>query len=261
MTTHSPVALRELSGNQLFVLRETGDKHEVFSVGTEDDVQSTIRLFPDAFLATSVIVCEGASEVGLIRGIDQHRTAQGEVSISARGVALVDCGGGEPDKPFKRASIFRRLGYRAAVLRDDDMKPSDGIESTFIDLDGSVFSWREGRALEDELFMSLTDGAVGEMLHLAAEIHGDTFIDDHIKSVSANAQDFDSTDSEILLGELSLETRAILGKASRTRKSGWFKSVSWMEKVAGEIVAPNLAVADAGFREIVGRIFDWAVRA
>jgi putative ATP-dependent endonuclease of the OLD family len=92
MTTHSPVAIRELSGNQLFVLRETDGKHEVMNAGTDDDVQSTIRVYPDAFLATSVIICEGASEVGLIRGLDQHRTAQGNASISAGGVALVDCG-------------------------------------------------------------------------------------------------------------------------------------------------------------------------
>jgi putative ATP-dependent endonuclease of OLD family len=57
MTTHSPVALRELSGNQLFVLRDTGEQHEVRNVGADDDVQSTIRVYPDAFLATSVIVC------------------------------------------------------------------------------------------------------------------------------------------------------------------------------------------------------------
>jgi putative ATP-dependent endonuclease of the OLD family len=49
MTTHSPVVLRELSGHQLFVVRAATDKHEVRSVGTADDIQGTIRLFPDAF--------------------------------------------------------------------------------------------------------------------------------------------------------------------------------------------------------------------
>ena len=43
MTTHSPVALRELSGSQLFVTRTSADRHSVSIVGTENDVQSTIR--------------------------------------------------------------------------------------------------------------------------------------------------------------------------------------------------------------------------
>ncbi|MCV4753977.1 ATP-dependent endonuclease, partial [Escherichia coli] len=75
MTTHCPVALRELSGSQLFVLRRLPEDHEVLNIGTSDGVQSTIRLYPDAFLAPSVTICEGASEVGLIRGLDQYRTA------------------------------------------------------------------------------------------------------------------------------------------------------------------------------------------
>lgn len=61
MTTHSPVALRELAGSQLFVTRPASEKHDVLIVGTSNDIQSTIRLYPDAFLASSVVVCEGAS--------------------------------------------------------------------------------------------------------------------------------------------------------------------------------------------------------
>ena len=83
MTTHSPVVLRELSGNQLFVVRRQDESHNVQKVGADDDIQSTIRLYPDAFLAPSVLVGEGASEVGFVRGIDLHRVEAGETSITA----------------------------------------------------------------------------------------------------------------------------------------------------------------------------------
>ena len=56
MTTHSPAALRELSGSQLFVTRGSAEKHDVQVIGTTDGIQSTIRLYPDAFLAPNVIV-------------------------------------------------------------------------------------------------------------------------------------------------------------------------------------------------------------
>ena len=168
MTTHSPVALRELSGEQLFVARGLEDRHEVRLVGTENNIQGTIRLYPDAFLAQSVVVCEGASEVGLMRGLDQHRAKNDKLSISARGVGLVD-GTGTP--LFNRAIALQTLGYRVAVLRDDDAHPTPELEKAFEDGGGRVIAWRAGRALEDELFCSLSDEAIGRS-SLCSEIKG-----------------------------------------------------------------------------------------
>jgi len=261
MTTHSPVALRELSGDQLFVTRESGDAHGVRAVGRADGIQSTIRLYPDAFLAPNVIVCEGASEVGLVRGLDQHRTGEAHSAIAALGTALVDCGGGDADRPFARAAAFHALGYRTVVIRDDDKKPDPSVEDAFIRDGGVVIAWRDGRALEDELFLSLTDGAIRKLLDRAIELHGETLISDHVKSASGNATDLKSIRTESLIDGLSPKSRAVLGKAARTKKAGWFKSVTWMEDVARDIVGPDLSSADTGFRELTERIFAWAADA
>src|SRR5258708_20909498 len=56
------------------VVRRGAESHQVINVGTADGIQSTIRMYPDAFLAPSVLVCEGASEVGLLRGLDRKST-------------------------------------------------------------------------------------------------------------------------------------------------------------------------------------------
>lgn len=258
MTTHSPVALRELSGNQLFVTRAAPEKHIVRIVGADDDIQSAIRLYPDAFLAPNVVICEGASEVGLLRGIDQHRTGAGHDSITARGLALVDCGGGEADRPFKRAKAFHALGYRAAVVRDDDKAPTPAVEAEFIRVGGTVVAWRAGRALEDELFLSLTDDGAEKLLERAIQLHGEELIDDHIKSASQNAKDLNAIRAEALIAGIMADSRAVLGKAARTKKAGWFKSVTWMEDAARDIVGPDLAGADRGFRDLVERVFAWA---
>jgi hypothetical protein len=252
MTTHSPVALRELDGSQLFVTRSMTDNHKVMMVGTTNDIQSTIRLYPDAFLASSVIVCEGASEVGLVRGLDQYRTANGHNAINAQGTALADCGGGGADKPFERAAAFHALGYRVAVVRDDDLKPTAQVAEAFIASGGKVVAWRNGRTLEDELFFSLTDDAANKMIGRAIELHGEEHINDNIKSAFQNAKNL----STIQIG--TQEDRLTLGKAARTKKAGWFKSVTWMEDVARDIVGPDLANADAGFRTLVDDIFAWS---
>lgn len=261
MTTHSPVALRELSGQQLVILREGGGRHSAVPVGSEDDVQRAIRLYPDAFLAASVIVCEGASEVGFVRGLDQARAALGQPSVAARGVALVDCGGGGPDSAYARASAFQRLGYRVAVLRDADVAPTEGVEAAFVAAGGTPFAWRPGTTLEDELFGSLTDNGVEALLAFAIDLHGEELIDAHLRSATENAIELEALRVQLLLDNLPASHRAALGKDSRTRKAGWFKSVSWMEEAAREIVAPDLAGCDAEFRGIVERVFGWACDA
>ena len=260
MTTHSPVALRELSGSQLFVTRASADKHSVIIVGTENDVQSTIRKYPEAFLARSIIVCEGASEVGFIRGIDQYRTENGKDAITAHGAALVDCGGGHADGFYSRATAFLSLGYRASVFRDDDKRPTPEVESDFVSNGGKHFVWRSQRALEDELFLSLSDAGVYDLLGRAIDLHGEELIDNHIKSASQNDMDLSAVHAERFQG-ISQHSRAILGEASRTRRAGWFKSVTWMEDAARDIVGPDLDDSEDGFRELVERIFAWASNA
>ena len=261
MTTHSPVVLRELSGNQLWVIRAGATSHTAMLVGTANDIQSTIRLFPDAFLAPSVIINEGATEVGLIRGVDQFRTANGNTPITACGVALIDCGGGEPERPFKRAAVFQRLGYRVCVVRDDDQQPDAAFEQAFVTSGGKVVTWRYGRALEEELFLALTSDAGVKLLARAVELHGEQLIDDHIKSASESAKNLQQIQTESLMADLPAESRAILAKAAKAKRAGWFKSVSWMEDAARDIVGPELANGDPGFRTLVEEIFTWADNA
>ena len=254
MTTHSPVALRELSGTQLFVVRPMGKNHDVRIVGGDDDIQSTIRLYPEAFLAPSVIVGEGASEVGLVRGLDHFRVTQGKVSIGALGVALVD--GAGADKLYKRVGAFTALGYRTAVLRDDDTNLPPNLEKAFQNADGKVVAWRNGRTLEDELFLSLTKEGVTKLIERAIELHGEALINDHIKSVSAGKLDIAGCRKG-----LNKEIRVVLGKASRTKKAGWFKSVTWMEAAAYDIVGPDLQNADQEFCSLIEDLFAWTNNA
>jgi len=262
VTTHSPIALRELSGVQLHVFRREGENHVALNVGDENDIQSTLRLYPEAFLASSVLVCEGASEVGFVRGFDQHQAAKGsEVSFTACGAALVDCGGGEADKPFKRGLVFLKLGYRVAVLRDSDLTPTAAVEEEFRNAGGHVISWREGRTLEEELFASLPAASVGALLGLAVDIHGEAYVDSNIRSASDGGLTLTDAKAAVTDGIMPPKTRQTIGKASRSKRAGWFKSVSWMEEAAQRVIAPVSDAADPGFKVIVDDLFGWLRRA
>lgn len=250
LTTHSPVAVRELSAAQLTVLRRGKEGHLATVVGAQADIQGTVRLFPEAFLSSSVLVCEGASEVGLMRGIDQFRSANGKVPMQASGVALVDAKG--CDNLYRRANAFQSLGYRVNVLRDDDKQPNKLIEGLFAKFVGGIFKWRDGRALEDELFTVLPDAAVSALLEYAVTLHGEDLVAAHITSASGGKIAL-ATCREVV----KPETRTCLAKACATKGNPWFKNVTTMEYCGREIIGPALAKCDKDFRAIVDGIFAW----
>ncbi len=142
LTSHSPVAVRELAVEQISIVRPVNDNHEIRWVGDHPDLQGTVRLYPEAFLARSVLVCEGASEVGFMRGIDQHISDKGGKSLYAAGTSLVSANGYTNIMP--RAEAFQSMGYRTATFRDDDYQPSASSELSFESKGGKVFKWREG---------------------------------------------------------------------------------------------------------------------
>ncbi len=257
MTTHSPVAIRELSGRQVFVVRTAPDGHQVHEVGAADDVQSTIRADPEAFLAKSIIVCEGASEVGFARGMDQYWVSLGQPSFFAAGGAYVNVGGGDPDKCYARGTALLGLGYRVMVLVDADKVPKPESIATFQAAGGEDITWRMGRALEDELFLSLDDGSIHALLQRAVELAEEELVNAHIQTQSNGGMTLDSVFNDGLIDGYSVEVRKLLGLASRKGKNGWYKSVTKFEGVAKDIVGPSLATADREFAVLVEKLFRW----
>lgn len=253
MTSHSPVAIRELSGDQVFIVR-ANKLHHVNKAGNSEEIQSTLRAVPEAFLAKSIIVCEGASEVGFVRGLDQYWVSQGSKSFFALGGAYVDAKGGSPDRSFKRAIALKKLGYRVLVLVDGD-KPLNA--ELVMEFNGPFINWQAPRALEDELFLSLNDTAIDTLVTKAITELDRELVNDHISSKSNGQKNLNDVESESLLADISNDTKVLLGKASRTKNNSWYKSVTTFQEVAKEIVGPNLGTANQDFQEIIDRLKSW----
>ncbi|MBL8388614.1 MAG: ATP-binding protein [Hydrogenophaga sp.] len=257
MTSHSPVALRELTADQIFIVRSRRGRHGVQRVGSVDGIQGMLRKDAEAFLANSVLVCEGASEVGFGRGLDQFWVGEGDSSFFALGGAYVDTGGSEPDRCFERGRALLELGYRVLVLADSDKPPTPAVVKAFHDAGGESVVWRPGRALEDELFQSLPDDAIDRLLTKATENLGRDLVNEHIKSKSGGKVDLNAVELERILDGFSAETKTLLGIASKTKGNGWFKSVTAFQEVAKDVVGPHLAAADPDFQELINKLRSW----
>ncbi|WP_299902841.1 ATP-binding protein [uncultured Ruegeria sp.] len=257
VTTHSPTVLRELSGNQLYVLRKTEDQsHQAMQVGIEDSAQGTIRSHPEAFLSRKVIVCEGASEVGFLRGLDACFSLNPSYQpLAARGVSLAD--GGGVTKLVGRGRALVDVDYSVAIFRDDDKQPDAEAEGAFESAGGTVFKWQPDQAIEDAIFLGVSDAAVQNLVSYAIELNDRASVDQWIKSASANALDLASFENAALLGGIGPDIRAIIARASKQKKDPWFKNVSAMEHVGRHIVGPDWQNTQPWFQKVLTDVFSW----
>ena len=262
MTTHSPVALRELTGDQLFVVRQRAGVHAATIAGIDDNIQGTLRKAPEAFLSKSVIVCEGASEVGFARGLDQCWTGYGATSFLANGGSYVDAGGGTPDQCYTRAEAFLRLGYRVLVFVDAD-KPvtTAGLVDRYVAAGGQHITWRDGLALEDELFQQCSNDTVHALLNKADETVGRELMASHVMSKSNGQVTLAGIEAERLNGGYTAASRVLLGLAARNNKNGWFKSLTAFQEVGRDIVGPTLRASAPNFVETIDRLYGWTSAA
>lgn len=256
-TTHSPIVLRELDHSQLFVVRLWGEQHHPYPV--LESAQGTIRAFPESFLAPSVLVCEGATEIGFMRGFEQHFVAHGHQSIFAAGTALVDCGGGTPDRAYDRALEFAKLGYRTAVFRDDDIQPTPPKQAELGAQNGSTFTWNEGQSIEKALITGASEAIIYQMIDYAIAEHGAELITAHIQTASQNSETLEGLRAILNSPEHALTNgqRVIIATAAGLGK-GWFKTVRYMEHVARNIIAPNFGTLTPELQQQINGPLLWA---
>lgn len=248
MTTHSPIVLRELKADQLCIVRAKivpaappppGEqiRHKSFVLntvysmsGTQVEEQKLLRTNAEAFLAPSVIVCEGKTEIGLIRGLDFQYTKSGHRSLIAHGCFWAD-GNGDPSL-FDRARIFASLGYRVAVFMDSDVITAP-VNVTAMHASGvTLFRWPHNHSTESAIFESAPAHTIKALLAIACEWKSSDAIDHQIKKASNDVYNL-----ELCRDLFHDQMRSCLAIAAG--KGSWFKDIEPAERVMLEVIAPN----------------------
>lgn len=226
-TTHSPIVLRELNFEELNVvhnregfisIRNISDK-SLFS----SKVQGIVRSHADAFLCPKVIVCEGATEVGFVRGMDDYYVSEGNESFSYYGVSYLDASGCSNVKP--KAEVMDSLGYQVAAFVDSDAQDKFGYKDKeqLEERNVVVVMWEGEVAIEERLFFDLPWSIVVELLNWAKEELGLSVVDNVLSKFGEKIPD------NINEWQDNRDYRIAIGKAAKS--SGWFKNITFGEKL------------------------------
>lgn len=243
MTTHSPTAVKTLNADDLVVVRSDGaGRTDCRDVPDDlDNVQGTFRSAPDALLGRRVLVGEGATEVGFLRGLIRHwdaeRIADGRPPAASLGTVLVN--GQGSTQPSQRAQNFQRLGYPTCMLVDNDDRKIDGSVAAAELAGVEVHRWQVGHALEDEVISTLSLEGLQALVDLALEIKGEQSIQSSVGAKLGNNK-LSGTDASAWQSQASVDEstlRSAIANAATAREKEWFKREDRGEELAAVVIA------------------------
>lgn len=256
LTTHSPTVLRELTVKELHIVHSKGGVIQIISAAREGleeyEVQGKIRSSTEAFLAKKVVVCEGATEVGFLRGFDDYQVENKKDPFSFHGVALVNAGSGSKVKGLAKA--FKSLCYDVSVLADadadDQFSAADVTE--LVKLGVPVCVWSDKLSLEERALQDLPWASVLVSVKLAQDELGFPAYD------LVRSKFLEELDKDVGTWKESPTLRTAIGVAAK--KAGWFKDTTrgglWFKAICpayqdAAFVKKNLALE-------LGKLWAWA---
>uniref|UniRef100_UPI00315868B3 ATP-dependent nuclease n=1 Tax=Variovorax sp. S12S4 TaxID=3029170 RepID=UPI00315868B3 len=240
LTTHSPVVLRELTVGELYIVHSKDGSVQIISAASdslkEHEVQGKIRSSTEAFLAKKVLVCEGATEVGFLRGFDDYQLGKGKDPFSYHGLSLLNAASGNKVRALAKA--FKSLCYEVAVLADadadDQFSPADVAELVALGIPVTV--WDGKLSLEERAFQDLPWASVIDSVELAQDVLSFPAYDQVRSRFMADL------DQDIGKWVESAKLRADIGLAAK--KAGWFKDTTrgdqWFKTLTPAFADPML---------------------
>ena len=259
LTTHSPTVLRELTFKELHIVHNKAGVVQIIAASDkcfeEHEVQGKIRSSAEAFLSKKVVVCEGATEVGFLRGLDDHRLSEGKDPFSYHGVSLLNVVGATKIKDM--AKTFKSLCYTVAVLADGDAPKhfSDADAADLAKLDIEIHVWSDKLSLEERAMMDLPWSSVQASVKFACDELGFP-THDNVRSAFDEALD---TDIDKWVDSQKL--RAAIGKAANLSK--WFKDMTrsnqWFKVIVPAFADANFQKTDLAVK--LNKLWAWAEKS
>ncbi|WP_445956251.1 ATP-dependent nuclease [Yeosuana sp.] len=245
ITTHSRDVIVELDVANLYKII----KNEKNLRKLKDSMQGTVRKNPEAFFSDKVIVCEGATEVGFCRSLNNKRLLDGKDNISLKGVRLVDGTGSEF---INYCKDFVECGYEVCAFCDSDDSNINDKKQELKDIGVTIIDCENENAIENQLFKELPWEAIQQMVFYAIELKSQSSIQDSVKAKFIEL--YKELDYPWIIAE-SAEMREVLGKVAL--KKEWFKRVDHGEKIGSILFNHIDAINETHIGKQVAKLSNW----
>lgn len=246
ITTHSRDVIVELNASDLYKLSK--DSTRLYNFSSSE--QETLRINPEAFFAKKIILCEGATEVGIVRGINNYNYSKKDYRFSINGVRYLDCKGDSNIQSY--INIFKDKEYELFVFCDSDNDSNPKISS----LKDYIFKnqikssqCEAGNSVENQIFSDLDFDTLKKIFELDLLEDKDS-LKDSIKSrfIGTWNDDYLSVDIPAI--------RIALGKTANNKK--WFKRIDLGTQVS-ELCMDSLDKFDGKhLNKMLNDVNNWA---
>lgn len=222
ITTHSREVISELGNEPLCLLlkNNSGAKLESRRLSISN-LTSVVRACPEAFFANKVIVCEGATEVGICRALDQYRIRMGNEPMAFLDCAYID---GTGNTLVERVKGINEINIKTALLCDSDDLSVNKQKENLREKGITIFDCEDGAFLEKQVFRDLPWSAIQELITYALKVHKKNItvsLEDAIKAKLPTGHklevNWQNVDTPIL--------RETLANVSVSKGSEWFKRI------------------------------------
>lgn len=259
MTTQCPATLEELGAETLYCVhyKKTEKKTEIKKIDKE--AHGTVRRTPEAFLSPKVIVCEGTTEIGLLRAYENYliRTKDNKCSFAYKKVAIIN---GEGTSASQRAYDLALCEYSICLFVDSDRLDEWKVsETNLIDKKVSIIRWQNRNNTEMQLFVDLPKNKIKDVIDIVIKEVG-IDLQSILQSINSRLKTKLNTLEEIAsYPDEELPTLRI-SVAHSAKDHDWFKNITAGETL-GEYLFNGILeeIKTTGFYKTFEKIHKWAI--
>jgi len=214
ITTHSRDVLVELSYDNLFMMKESE------LVDFDESLQDCLRVSPEVFFAKKILVCEGATEVGFCRAINDYRIEHGMTNMSMLGVKITD---GKGANQIRYTNGFIKSKFDVCLFCDSDLTEVNEKKSELIGKGVIVCDCENLFSLEQQIFYDLPWNGIKELIEYREKVQDFSLIEAGLKNIYQTILKMDFPENWI--DDDNIKIRNALGKLSVKKEKDWFKSI------------------------------------
>ncbi|MFT6843612.1 MAG: putative ATP-dependent endonuclease of OLD family [Psychroserpens sp.] len=244
ITTHSRDVLVELTTTDLFRVKNNYSKLYEF----DSSLQGCIRSNPEAFFSNKVLVCEGPTEIGFCRGLNNYLITEKGINSAIKGVRFAN-GGGSTQIDYTKA--FLNAGYKVCLFCDSDVQKINDEKSSLSTLGVTIIDSDDKKAMENHIFEDLPWDAIKELIEYRIDEKDEDSVkasinSKHTSELGENWKDIDSKD-----------LRDAIYKSSIVKKKEWFKRTDHGEFIGNISLKYKQKFLDKKLGKQIDQLINW----